>query len=128
MMVRFSRERKLERELRENMESSETREYPSLIQTFFDTHTDGDKFAKDEAQVQYVRRDDPTEGSMREYADGILVRQDRDAISINEPQGTYTDTDVNELESHNEVGGGSGSGQGDDEPSAYEDACRDEEI
>nr|GEW93083.1 hypothetical protein [Tanacetum cinerariifolium] len=71
-------------------------------------------------------RDDPTEGSMREYADGRTghgVKEDN-----NEPQGAYTDTDVDELESHHEVGGGSGSGQGDDEPSAYEDACRDEEI
>ncbi|GKA70308.1 hypothetical protein Tco_0776372, partial [Tanacetum coccineum] len=36
------------------IESSETCEYPSLIQTFFDTHTDGGKFAQDEAGVQYV--------------------------------------------------------------------------
>nr|GEV46225.1 hypothetical protein [Tanacetum cinerariifolium] len=35
------------------MESFETREYPSLIQTFFDTHTDGNAFAQDEARVQY---------------------------------------------------------------------------
>ncbi|GJY91223.1 reverse transcriptase domain-containing protein, partial [Tanacetum coccineum] len=34
-------------------ESSETREYLSLIQTFFDTHTDGGKFAQDEVRVQY---------------------------------------------------------------------------
>ncbi|GKE80296.1 hypothetical protein Tco_1550296, partial [Tanacetum coccineum] len=35
------------------MESSETREYPSLIQTFFDTYTDSGEFAQDEARVQY---------------------------------------------------------------------------
>nr|GEX48530.1 hypothetical protein [Tanacetum cinerariifolium] len=36
------------------MESSETREYSSLIQTFFDPHTHGGEFAQDEALVQYV--------------------------------------------------------------------------
>nr|GEU35101.1 hypothetical protein [Tanacetum cinerariifolium] len=35
------------------MESFAIREYPSLIQTFFDTHTYGDEFAQDEARVQY---------------------------------------------------------------------------
>ncbi|GKD33717.1 hypothetical protein Tco_1249226 [Tanacetum coccineum] len=36
------------------MESSETREYPSLIQTYFDTPPVDSVFAQDEARVQYV--------------------------------------------------------------------------
>ncbi|GKE33604.1 hypothetical protein Tco_1452926 [Tanacetum coccineum] len=110
-----------------SMESSETREYSSLIQTFFDTHTDDGEFTQDEARVQYVRGDDPTEGSRRQYADGyalhrgqdnghdlkrqasghipgvgrVFAGQDRDAISTNEPRGAYTDADVDEIKEDN---------------------------
>nr|GEU58570.1 hypothetical protein [Tanacetum cinerariifolium] len=122
----------------QQMESSETREYPSLIQTFIDTHTYGGKFVQDEEQVQYGR----------------------DAISINEPRGMYTDADIDEikqdskrlrkeldflrtvvrsdyrmsqlltqLESQHEVGGGSeNDGGGDDEPGGDEDTGGDEET
>ncbi|GJU93727.1 hypothetical protein Tco_1318483, partial [Tanacetum coccineum] len=37
----------------QQIKSSVTREYPSLIQTFFDTHTYGGELAQDEARVQY---------------------------------------------------------------------------
>nr|GEY60664.1 hypothetical protein [Tanacetum cinerariifolium] len=37
------------------IESSETQEYPSLIQTYFDIHTVDDVFAQDEARIQYLQ-------------------------------------------------------------------------
>ncbi|GKE42651.1 hypothetical protein Tco_1469935 [Tanacetum coccineum] len=45
-------------------------------------------------EIFFNREDDPTEGSRRQYAD-------RDAISINEPRGTYTDADVDEVKENN---------------------------
>ncbi|GKF99264.1 hypothetical protein Tco_0298047, partial [Tanacetum coccineum] len=35
------------------MESSETREYPSLIQTYYDTHTVDSVWLQDKARLQY---------------------------------------------------------------------------
>ncbi|GKE69131.1 hypothetical protein Tco_1527203, partial [Tanacetum coccineum] len=132
------------------MESSETREYLSLIQTYFDTHTLDDVFAQDEARIQY-------EEMPRLKGFG---GKGRDVISINDPRCTHTDADVDEvkeeykrlrkelnmlrtvvrsddrmsqlltqLESQHEVGGGNGSGEGgDDEPGADEDAGGDEDT
>nr|GEV95684.1 hypothetical protein [Tanacetum cinerariifolium] len=104
------------------MESSENREYSSLIQTFFDIHTDGDKFAQDEARVQYeemIRFRDlgantstgvpytedqiiaiVQKGKQWGHISGVgrvLAGQGRDANSINEPRGTYTNADVDEI-------------------------------
>ncbi|GJV93160.1 hypothetical protein Tco_1540973 [Tanacetum coccineum] len=104
--------------------SSETREYPSLIQTLFDTHTHSGEFAQDEARVQceIIRlrdlgatptgvpyTEDPIMAMVRERKQRghilgvgrVLAGQGRDAISINEPQGAYTDADVDEIKEDN---------------------------
>ncbi|GKB58586.1 hypothetical protein Tco_0914772 [Tanacetum coccineum] len=122
------------------MESSETRDYPSLIQTFFNTHTDGGEFAQDEARVQYVRGDDSAENTSTvvPYTEDQIMAMGTDAIFINEPRGSYTDADADELkddnkklrkESQHEVGGGSGSGRGgDDEPGGDDELGGDEDA
>ncbi|GJU13175.1 copia protein [Tanacetum coccineum] len=105
--------------LSSEISSSETCEYPSLIQTFFDTHTYGGEFLQDEAREEMLRLRDlgantpmgvpytedqimamVRKGKQQGYILGVgrvLAEQGWDAISINEPQGTYTDTDVDEL-------------------------------
>nr|GEY50316.1 hypothetical protein [Tanacetum cinerariifolium] len=50
------------------MQSSATQEYPSLIQTFYDTHTVGGVFLRDEDRHLYVRGDGEAIGS-RHYTD-----------------------------------------------------------
>ncbi|GKD09517.1 hypothetical protein Tco_1189202, partial [Tanacetum coccineum] len=113
------------------MESSETREYMSLIQTFFDTHTDG-------GDLRMTRRgDDLAEGSRRQYADGCTLHrgphnghgskgQAAGAYSRCWSEGRMSQL-LTQLESQHKVGGGSGSGEGgDDEPSTDEDADGDE--
>ncbi|GJU50631.1 hypothetical protein Tco_1220186 [Tanacetum coccineum] len=101
----------------QQIENSVTREYPSLIQTFFDTHTYGGEFAQDEARVQYEE---------------MLRLRD---LGANTPTGVpYTEEQImammlTELESQPEIGGGSGSGGGgDDVTGGNEDAGGDEEI
>ncbi|GKB28537.1 hypothetical protein Tco_0867938 [Tanacetum coccineum] len=84
--------------------SSATREYPSLIQTYFDTHTVDGVFLRDEERLLYAR----------------------DVLAIPEPRCRHT-TDVDE--SQHEVGSRSGSGgDGDDEPGKDEDAGEDEDV
>ncbi|GJW28147.1 hypothetical protein Tco_0045022 [Tanacetum coccineum] len=67
-------------------------------------------------------------GKQRRHIPGVgrvLTGQGRDAISINERRGTYTDADIDE----HEVGRGNGSGgSGDDEQGADEDAVWDEDA
>ncbi|GJZ76293.1 hypothetical protein Tco_0640758, partial [Tanacetum coccineum] len=91
------------------MESSETREYPSLIHTYFDTHTVDDIFLRDEERLLYGR----------------------DVHMSPEPQCTHT-ADFNELltqlQSQHEVDSGGRSSEGeDDELGDDEDASEDEE-
>ncbi|GKC62800.1 hypothetical protein Tco_1095398 [Tanacetum coccineum] len=92
------------------MESSKTREYPSLIQTFFDTHTDG-------GDLRMTRRefnigDDMAEGSRRQYADGCALHRGPDNSHGLKGQAAGAHS--------------RGSGEGrDDEPGADEDADRD---
>ncbi|GKB08659.1 hypothetical protein Tco_0836971 [Tanacetum coccineum] len=107
------------------MESSETREYPSLIQTYFDTHTIDSVFVQDEARVQcemLMLRDLGTnmltgvpyaedqimamvrKGKQRGHILGVgrvLAGQGRGTISINEPRCTHTHADVDELKDEN---------------------------
>ncbi|GJU79754.1 RNA-directed DNA polymerase, eukaryota [Tanacetum coccineum] len=82
------------------MESSKTREYPSLIQTNYDTHTVDGVWLQDEARLQYVRGDAETQGSRPQYANGVLAVHGRLIISINEPRCTHT-ADVNEVKAEN---------------------------
>ncbi|GKC99961.1 hypothetical protein Tco_1170236, partial [Tanacetum coccineum] len=113
--------------LSSEISSSETREYPSLIQTFFDTHTQGGKFAQDEARVQYVRGDDPAEVSRRQYANGCALHRGLDNGHGSKGQAarayswcwqglgrtrqgrhlyqrcTYTDADVDEVKEDNKL-------------------------
>nr|GEZ78265.1 hypothetical protein [Tanacetum cinerariifolium] len=140
--------------IREMMESSKTREYPSLIQTYFDTHTVDFVFLRDEERLLY--------GKQRGHIPGVgrvLARQGIDVLTILEPRCTHT-ADVDEvkktnmrlrkeidmlmkvvrsddtmfqlltrLKSQHEVGSGSGSGGGeDDEPCKGEDAGEDEDA
>ncbi|GJY40937.1 hypothetical protein Tco_0428207 [Tanacetum coccineum] len=121
------------------MESSATREYPSLIQTYFDTHTVSGVFLRDEERLLYemlrlqglgtytddqimaiVRR-----GKQRGHNPGVgkvLAGRSRDVLMSLEPRCTYT------ADSQHEVGSGSGSGGGgDDEPGNDEDAGEEEE-
>ncbi|GJV22740.1 hypothetical protein Tco_1375435 [Tanacetum coccineum] len=110
------------------MESSATREYPSLIHTFFLTHTVGDVFLNPADKALY---------------DEMLMLQ---GLGSNTPSGVpYTEDEImaivrggksddkfsqmlTQLESQPEYGGGSGSGRcGDDEPGDDEDGDVDEE-
>ncbi|GKE45176.1 retrotransposon protein, putative, ty3-gypsy subclass [Tanacetum coccineum] len=107
------------------MESSATREYPSLIQTYFDTHTVDGVFLRDEERLLY-------EEMLRlkdlgpQHAFGVLEGQARDVLAIPESRCTHT-TDADE--SQHEVGSRSGiRGDGDDEPSKDEDAGEDEDV
>nr|GEZ06797.1 hypothetical protein [Tanacetum cinerariifolium] len=87
------------------MQSSTTQEYLSLIQTFFDTHTVGGVFLRDEDR--------------RLYEDMLRLHG----------LGTYTDDQIMAmLQSHHESGSGSWSGvAGDDESGDDENADEDEE-
>ncbi|GJZ46926.1 hypothetical protein Tco_0600758 [Tanacetum coccineum] len=91
------------------MESSETRDYPSLIQTFFNTHTDGGEFAQDEARVQYVRGDDSAENT------STVVPYTEDQIMAMVRKGNGSGR------------GGDDEPGGDDELGGDEDADEDEE-
>ncbi|GJV38621.1 EF-hand domain pair containing protein [Tanacetum coccineum] len=108
------------------MESSETREYPSLIQSYFDTHIFDGVFLQDEARIQYeemlrlrnLGANTPTsvpytkdqimamvhQGKQQGHIPGVgrvLVGQGRGIISINEPRCTHTDADVDEVKEEN---------------------------
>ncbi|GKA56354.1 hypothetical protein Tco_0755426 [Tanacetum coccineum] len=109
-----------------HMESSETRKYPSLIQTYFDTHTVDGVFLQDEARIQYeemlklrdLGANTPTgvrytedqimamvrRGKQRGNIPGVgmvLAGQGRGVISIDEPRCTHTDADINEVKKEN---------------------------
>ncbi|GKF73619.1 hypothetical protein Tco_0219951, partial [Tanacetum coccineum] len=75
------------------MERSETRQYPSLIQTYFDTHTVDGVFLQNEERLLYV------------------VRSDDKMYQL-----------LTQLQLQHVVGSSSGSGRGgDDEPTEDED-------
>ncbi|GJX71677.1 hypothetical protein Tco_0308848 [Tanacetum coccineum] len=104
-----------------DMESSDTRDYPSLIQTYFDTHTVDDIFLRDEERLLYeemLRLKDlgPNTPTGVPYTDdeimAMVVRSDDKMSQL-----------LTQLQSQHEVGSGSESDGGeDDEPSEDEDA------
>ncbi|GJR38133.1 hypothetical protein Tco_1213817 [Tanacetum coccineum] len=100
------------------MESFKTREYPSLIQTHFDTYTVDGVFEQDETRVQYVSANTPPrvpytedqimamvrKGKQQGHISGVgrvLAGQGRDAISINEPRCRHTHADVDKVKEDN---------------------------
>nr|GEU74254.1 hypothetical protein [Tanacetum cinerariifolium] len=135
------------------MESSATREYSSLIQTYFDIQTVNDVFLQDEERLLYkemlrlkdlgpnmpsgvpytndeivaiVRR-----GKQRGYIPGVgrvLAGHGKDVLAIPESRCVHPD-DVDELQPQHEVGSSNASGKaGDDEPGEDEDASKDEDV
>ncbi|GJU20931.1 hypothetical protein Tco_1154273 [Tanacetum coccineum] len=74
------------------MESSATREYPSLIQTYFDTHTVDGVFLRDEERLLYIMA---IPGVGR-----VLAGRGKDVLMSPEPRCTHTD-DVDELKRTN---------------------------
>ncbi|GKD44752.1 hypothetical protein Tco_1269397, partial [Tanacetum coccineum] len=90
------------------METSATREYPSLIHTFFLTHTVGGVFLNPEDKALYAQKEG--EAAHETSSDDKFSQM------------------LTQLESQHEYGGGSGSGGcGDDEPGDDEDGGEDEE-
>ncbi|GJW19130.1 hypothetical protein Tco_0026566 [Tanacetum coccineum] len=103
------------------MESSATREYPFLIQTYFDTHTVDGGFLQDEERLLYEEM-----LRLKDLGPNTTSGQARDVLAIPEPRCTHT-TDVDE--SQHEVGSDIGSGEdGDDEPGEDEDTGEDEDV
>ncbi|GKA03847.1 hypothetical protein Tco_0676628 [Tanacetum coccineum] len=118
-----------------HMESSKTREYPSLIQTYFDTHTVDGVFAQDEARLQYEEmlrlRDLGANTPTGFWGDEAGTSSLSTSLDARTPTSMSMRSDdrmsqlLTQLESQHEVGGGSESGGGgDDEPGADEDASR----
>ncbi|GJV96568.1 putative reverse transcriptase domain-containing protein [Tanacetum coccineum] len=127
------------------METSATREYPSLIHTFFLTHTVGGVFLNPEDKALYdemlrlqgLGSNTPTgvpytedeimaivsgasSGGTFSVLDGVLPRTARSDDKFSQM--------LNQFESQPEYGGGSGSGGcGDDEPGDDEDGGEDED-
>ncbi|GJW09681.1 hypothetical protein Tco_1575508 [Tanacetum coccineum] len=75
------------------MESFATREYPSMIQTYFDTHTVDGVFLRDEERLLYVRGHIPDVGR-------VLAGRGRDIFMSLEPRCTHI-ADVDELKGTN---------------------------
>ncbi|GJX51847.1 S-adenosyl-L-methionine-dependent methyltransferases superfamily protein [Tanacetum coccineum] len=136
------------------METSATREYPSLIHTFFLTHTVGGVFLNPEDKALYdemlrlhgLGSNTPTGVPYTEDEIMAIVRggKQRGHIlgvgrvlpgqgTVIPPPSQSTSDDkfsqmLNQLESQPEYGGGSGSGGcGDDEPGDDEDGGEDED-
>ncbi|GJT57079.1 hypothetical protein Tco_0992133 [Tanacetum coccineum] len=128
-----------------DMQSSATQEYPSLIQTFFDTHTVGGVFLRDEDRRLYEEMQRLQ--ALGEYIDDqimVMVRKGKhyghipsvgrglagrgkDVINVPEPRCKHT-SDVDEIKRTNKQLKNSESGAGgDDESGDDEDAGEDEE-
>ncbi|GKE03257.1 probable flavin-containing monooxygenase 1 [Tanacetum coccineum] len=120
------------------MESSATREYPSLIQTYFDMHTVDGVFVRDEERILYeemprLRDLGSNTPSGVPYTDDEINTQVRGASSGGTFPVVRSDDKfsqmLTQLESQPQVGSGSGSdGGGDDEDAGdHEDADGDED-
>ncbi|GKB98948.1 hypothetical protein Tco_0985085 [Tanacetum coccineum] len=117
---------------RSMMESFETHEYPSLISTFFDTHTYEGVFTQDEAQIQYVRGDVEAEICLaKEVASGPPGETELDLLRRVVASDDQMSHMLTQLGTQSEINGGSGSGSGgggDDEPGEDEDDDGDDDI
>ncbi|GJX45915.1 retrovirus-related pol polyprotein from transposon TNT 1-94 [Tanacetum coccineum] len=127
-----------------HMESSATREYPSLIHTFFLTHTIGGEFVNPEDKALYagVGRILPGQSmvippsppcthssdvAMLKKREKTLTKQVNVFMKIFRSDDKFSQM-LTQLESQPEYGGGSGSGGcEDDEPGDDEDGGEDEE-
>nr|GEV88478.1 hypothetical protein [Tanacetum cinerariifolium]GFA66452.1 hypothetical protein [Tanacetum cinerariifolium] len=124
------------------VESSTTREYPSLIPTFFQTHIVGEVFLRDEDRALYGLGSNTEtgvpytedeimvivqKGKQRGHlprVGGVLSGQGTDVLSLPPPRCTHPA----DLESQPEFDSGSESdGVGDDELGDDEDGNKDEE-
>ncbi|GKD23325.1 retrotransposon protein, putative, ty3-gypsy subclass [Tanacetum coccineum] len=124
------------------MKSSETREYPSLIQTYYDTHIVDGVWLQDEARLQYeemMRLKDlgPNTSTGVPYTEDqimAMVRKGKQRGTFPVLVGFWRDMVVRSddrmsQQSQNEVGSSSGSGRGgDDESGENEDAGEDEDV
>ncbi|GKA73670.1 hypothetical protein Tco_0779972 [Tanacetum coccineum] len=122
--------------------SSETREYPSLIQTYYDTHTVDSVFLRDEERLLYeemlrLHGLGPNTPTGVPYTDDeimaivhrgkqwgnlpsvgrVLAGQGRDVVRSDDRMSQL----LTQLQSQNKVGSGSGSGEGGDDDNAGED-------
>ncbi|GJS21045.1 hypothetical protein Tco_0449677 [Tanacetum coccineum] len=133
------------------MESSATREYPSLIHTFFLTHTVGGVFLNPEDKALYDKMlrlqglgsntpssvpytDDEIMvivrgGKQRGHIPGVgRVLLGQGTIILPSPPCTHSSDMLTQLESHSGYGSGSGSGGcGDDEPVDDDESGDDED-
>ncbi|GJZ18108.1 retrotransposon protein, putative, ty3-gypsy subclass [Tanacetum coccineum] len=127
----------------QTMESSATREYPSLIDTFFVTHTVGGVFTRDEDRAIYglgsntpsgvpytkeeinaMARKGKQQGHLPDVG-RVFPGRATNVLSLPPPQCTHNPT---EYESSPEFGNASGSGGcGDDKIADDEDGEEDEE-
>ncbi|GJW33227.1 transposon protein, mutator sub-class [Tanacetum coccineum] len=110
------------------IQSSATREYPSLIHTFFLTHTIGDVFLNPEDKALYGLGSNTPSGVP--YTEDEIMAIVRGGSS----EGTFPVSDdkfsqmLTQLDSQREYGGGSGSGGcGDNEPGDNKDGGEDGE-
>nr|GEU45429.1 hypothetical protein [Tanacetum cinerariifolium] len=116
------------------IETSVTREYPSLIHTFFLTHTFGGVFLSPEDKALYGTVIPPPSQSTRSTDIARLKkRKKRLTKQVNMFMRLFRSEDkfsqmLSQLESQPEYGGGSGSGGcEDDEPGDDEDGGENEE-
>ncbi|GJT21423.1 RNA-directed DNA polymerase, eukaryota [Tanacetum coccineum] len=134
-----------------HMETSATREYPSLIHTFFLTHTVGGVFLNPEDKALYDEMlrlqglgsntptgqgtviPPPSQSTHSTDIARLKKREKRLTKQVNMYMRLFRSDDkfsqmLNQLESQPEYGGGSGSGGcGDDEPADDEDGGKDED-
>nr|GEU64211.1 hypothetical protein [Tanacetum cinerariifolium] len=107
------------------MESSATREYPSLIHTFFVTHTVNGVFTRDDDRAIYTEEEINAlarKGKQRGHLPGVgrvLPGWATDVLGPPPPQCTHNSVDVEKLKKKNKCG--------DDEMSDDEDGGEDEE-
>ncbi|GKB57262.1 hypothetical protein Tco_0913448 [Tanacetum coccineum] len=86
-----------------NIESSATQEYPSLIETYFDTHTVDGVFLRDEERLLYANHGHCLPGQAAGDIPGVgrvLAGRGRDVLVSLEPRCTHT-ADVDELKRTN---------------------------
>ncbi|GJY80698.1 hypothetical protein Tco_0493449 [Tanacetum coccineum] len=108
------------------MESSATREYPSLIRTYFDMHTVDGVFVRDEERILYeemLRLQDLGSNTPSR----VLAGKGTNVPIMPEPRCKHT-ADVDQVGSDGGSGGGGDDESGEDEDADdHEDAKRDED-